>query len=258
MKNWSFLIILLLLFNCKKKENLSDGVTFSYDKSILMKFQEFNEGLDAYGGNLVYAGKPTKSINVKSYPNSYTPQPLPYPENRTKVDINRKTDSLIEKYFNKHLDIKMVKGNSQFDSITNKDVKIEVLSKDTIPTYRLDIWEGRTLKIYKSTPIFVKNISNKNLLILSDNVDVFYEILLPNGKWRFIQNNRWFIDGVFSDNMYPSFLFKKDSLLVFGIPYLHGKQKIKMRIRFMYAFSEPFDAFIDPSILDQQRLYQVR
>ena len=251
MKYILSLFSLILFLQCKKKESLSDGVTFSYDKSIPMKFQEFNELNNEYNGDLIYFGQKKSSIPLKYYLKGLRPPPF-HPEDsiskKTKSDLVR--DSLFQKYFNGYLSYDFDYRNQKFDSINNQNFQIDFNVKDTIPKYTIGV-ETNKLKSYKAMPIFIKNISGKNLRIKTYNVVAVFQYLTPDKKWKTLLNYPLGGEGCF--DIQQGLAIPKDNLMIFGIPYFHGNQKIKMRIRFGDAYSDTFDGFVDPEVLRKQR-----
>lgn len=67
MKVFLILSLSILFLQCKKEEKLSDGITFQYDKSLPMKYQEFDEGYGNMGGRILYYGHKPSKIPIKYY-----------------------------------------------------------------------------------------------------------------------------------------------------------------------------------------------
>ncbi|WP_407534866.1 hypothetical protein [Elizabethkingia miricola] len=250
MKFFRILLLSVLFLQCKKEEKISDRVTFQYDKSLPLKFQEFNEGEDEQGGRIIYYGQKHVTIPVKYYFEGIPPPPPPPSYKAVKpssFDIQR--DSLISKYFNGFLDINFDDKALQYDSLNNKNFIVEARYTDTIPLYTIS-YQKNIVKAYKSFPIFLKNISGKNLRLNEYDIIATYEILNQNKKWQIIFNNNWFICGT---DYTQYFSFKNQNMMILAIPFLHGSYKTKMRIRFRYAKSNEFDVSVDPKIFKKQK-----
>ncbi|KGT09347.1 hypothetical protein NV63_08410, partial [Elizabethkingia anophelis] len=106
MKVFLILSLSILFLQCKKEEKLSDGITFQFDKSVPMKYQEFNEGLDEYNGSVIYIGHMPKKcfykILFKRYydpPSSLSDKKIIFRKKKYKQD-ERKYDLMKQKYFN--------------------------------------------------------------------------------------------------------------------------------------------------------------
>ncbi|MDV3560560.1 hypothetical protein CMU25_08500 [Elizabethkingia anophelis] len=253
MKVFLILSLSILFLQCKKEEKLSDGITFQYDKSLPMKYQEFDEGYGNMGGRILYYGHKPSKIPIKYYFSGIAPPPAP-PYAKQDYKPTRKSlqrDSLIEKYFKGHLDFDMDYKNTKYDSLNNKSFIVEARHKDTIPQYAIPL-EENIIKSYYSFPVIIKNISTRDLRLNDYSMSITYEVLNYNKKWQIIFNYDTTESCCFCGEAGPGFLFKKEAYMIMSIPYLHGKFKTKMRIRFGYAFSNEFDASINPEIFKKQ------
>ncbi len=254
MKALYIIFIAVLCLQCKKEEKISDGIVFQYDKSMPMKFQEFNEGQDEYGGQVIYVGNKSPIIPIRYYLTGIAPPPPPVandPHGKIYHETETKFNSIKQKYFNGYLPTFSAKSGIKEDSIGNQNVKIEANINDIIPLYSLP--DDINLKTYKAFPVFVKNISKKNLIIRSWDLGTQYEVLNLSKKWQIILNNNWFICGTGLNSNINYYSLKKGEIMIFGVPLLHGSYKTKMRIRLGYAKSNEFDVSVDPEIFKKQK-----
>ncbi len=253
MKALYIIFIAVLCLQCKKEEKISVGIVFQYDKSMPMKFQKFNEGENEQGGRVIYYGHPPPTVPVKYYFKGIAAPPPPPGYKASKpssFDIQR--DSLIGKYFNGFLDINFDDKDPQDDSLNNKNFIVEARYTDTIPLYTIPVGKN-TIKTYKAFPVFIKNISGKDLKIKEHEMLPAYEILNQDKKWQVIFNYSTSDVSCFPEDWRFVFSFKNGFYMIMGIPFLHGSYKTKMRIRLGYAKSNEFDVSVDPGIFKKQK-----
>ena len=254
MNYLKLLFIVLLLVGCKKK-TFADDIVLTYNYKIEMKIQEFNEGIHEYGSSIIYIGKMQDSIPIKYYDSMFSAPPPPRPLGYVKTlkDIN---DSLVlnkmrDKYFHSAFDrMKFSNKPVKFDSLTHDLLKIVVKPNDTIPHFILD--SARSIKAYKSFPVFIKNISGKKLKMVADRFPGF-AILTENKKWQIIRNNSFYICG---DAMFNRkyWVLEPDEIIVYAVNHFQGNQKSKFKIGLTSAFfSEEFEGTINPKIIHKQR-----
>jgi hypothetical protein len=245
-------LLSIILIGCKKK-TFADDIVLINNSTIEMKFQKFNEGIDEYGSSIIYIGNIKDSIPIKYYDSLFPPPPRPIGYLRTLKEIN---DSIIfsklrDKYF--HGDFERIKFSDQpvkFDSLTHNLLEIVVKPNDTIPHFVID--SARSIKAYKSFPVFLKNISGKKLKMVVDNFPGF-AILNANKKWQIIRNNSFYICG---DAMYNQkyWVLNPDEIIVYAVNHFHGKHKAHFKIGLTPTFfSEEFEGNIDPKIIEKQR-----
>ncbi|KFC40044.1 hypothetical protein HZQ67_09680 [Elizabethkingia anophelis] len=256
MKVFLILSLSILFLQCKKEEKLSAGITFQFDKSVPMKYQEFNEGLDEYNGSVIYIGHMPKTVFIKYYSKGIMIPPPPSPiknnfQEKKYKQNERKYDLMKQKYFNGYLPVFISQKDIKKDSIGNHNIRIEANTQDTIPYYSIP-FNNYQIKAYKSFPVYIKNISTHNLILPVGLFGLSYEVLNKSNKWQILYNNNWFICGTGS---FPKryYSFKKEDMIIFGVPYLKGNFKTKMRIRFEYAISNEFEASVDSEIFKRQR-----
>jgi len=253
MKVFQILLLSVLFLQCKKEEKISDGITFQYDKSIMMTFQAFDEGYGEIGGKILYIGVKPSKIPVKYYFSGMTPPPAPPKEEHdykpTLQNIQR--DSLISKYFKGYLNFDSDYKNTKYDSLNNKNFSLKANYKDTIPLYTI-LLDKNIIKAYYSFPVIIKNISTKDLRLSGFSMSIAYEVLNHNKKWQVIYNSDSTESCCFCGDQGPGFLLERETYMIMSIPYLHGNFKTKMRIRFGYAISDEFDASVDSEIFKKQ------
>lgn len=213
MRIFIYPLLILMLLSCKRK-TFADEISLDFPKDVKMKIQDFNEGVDDFGTNIIYLGKFETKIEVKYYYTSEEFPPPPPKEKSNYEDNLRKTqkffDSIGQKknsFFN-YQSIK-TKENFEFpmiDSLNNRNLEIVVKEKDTIPIYKRSFGTD-SIKTYKGFPIFIKNVSKKTI-----NIPVFDELtlnILDKNDWFYFRNSNWMICGTGRDNIRYSFLQRR-------------------------------------------------
>lgn len=249
MKKLLYLIFILGVISCKK-ESFTDSITLHYEKKENLTFQHFNEGLGESGTGIIYIGKETSSINVKYYKTMLAPPP---PPPGFKIEQDSVRDYILSKYFYPSLDrITFSKKDIVYDSLSPENVKIIAKVQDTIPKYAYN-FETKTLKKYKSFPVFIKNISGRTL-ILPEFKNLFPAILNDKKKWQLLKNDNALVCGDPSWNRIYWEL-GSDEIIVASVNFLPGKDKGEFKLSFGRATSEPFTMNYDKKIIKDQDVY---
>lgn len=250
MKIIKHLFFILILCCCKEKTFADDIVLFN-NSDIKMKFQNFNEGLDENSSSLIFVGKHADTIPLKYY----TLYPKP-PEIYFLKSAKEKKDSIARKkilslFFNDNFNkIIRTEENIKFDSLSKENLEIFVKSKDTIPHYALD--STNKIKAYKAYPVFIRNISGKNLKMA---VNQFPGIVILNKekKWQIIKNDNFYVCGnsIFRQDYW---VLKPNEIIIYAFNHFQGKKKSCFKIGLTPSFlSEEFDGNINPKVLEKQR-----
>jgi hypothetical protein len=250
MKHLKYLILLLLIFSCKEKTFADDIVLFN-DFDIKMKFQEFNEDSFENSSPLIYRGELKDSIALKYF--LLYPKP---PEIYNLKTAKQKEDSIAhEKYQSRFFngdfpDFISSNDDIKFDSLTKDNLQIIVKNRDTIPHFVID--STKNIKAYKAYPVFIKNISGKDLKMV---IDQFPGIVILNeeNKWQIIKNDSFYVCG--NSKFKPGYwVLKPDEIIVYAVNHFKGKQKAKFKIGLTPTYlSEEFEGNIDPKIIRKQR-----
>lgn len=250
MKILKHLFIILIVCSCKEK-TFADDIVLSTNSKIKMKFQAFNEGLDENNSSMIYKGKQKDSIPLKYFLLYPKPPELYYLKtaNQKKDSINH--ENFVKRFFNS--DFKGIIRSDEkikFDSLTKENLKIVVKHTDTIPHFVID--STNKIKAYKAYPVFVKNISGKNLKMVIDQLPGIV-ILNEENKWQIIKNDSFYICGN-SDFRQGYWILKPDEIIVYAVNHFKGKQKVRFRIGLTSTFlSEEFEGNINPEIIKKQR-----
>ena len=146
--NKFFLILIVFLISCKEEQSFADDIVLSFPKDEKLTFQKFNEGIGESGSGIIYIGKDTTKIDVK-YNKSMIAPPEPNPNYIISADELQREKELL-KYFHPTFDrIKFSETPIDFDSFSNRNVKIEIKIQDTIPKYAYN-YETGGIKKYKA------------------------------------------------------------------------------------------------------------
>ncbi|SMC90530.1 hypothetical protein [Chryseobacterium sp. YR221] len=246
IKKLLYFLLILGLFSCQKEASFADSIILRHEKKEKLTFQKFNEGIGEEETGLIYIGKDTSTVEVKYY-NTMIPAPPPPPG--TEVKSNPKSYT---KYFRGYFDrMKFSKTSISFDSLSENNVKIVIKPNDTIPKYTYNSETG-TLKKYKAFPVFIKNISNRRL-ILPGLKNLPFAIFNDQQKWQMIWNDNAFICGNGWGVNYWE--FEPNEIMIFSVNYLTGKDRGKFKITLFHNSSESFMMNYDKNILKKQRRY---
>ena len=217
-----------------------------------MKIQKFNEGIGESGTGIIYIGEEKKYIPLK-YLESMVPAPPP-PPSLEKIEIDPTKKKIFRDFFYSDSKIiKILEKPVEFDSVTNKDIQIIIKNSDTIPKYAYN-YETNQLKIYKAFPIFIKNISGRNLRF-PELKNLPFTFLNNNNKWQILWNDNAFICG---DNRwnYHYWDFKHNDILIMAVNYFDGKETGKFKVKFFNQISSiPFEMNYNKELINKQRNY---
>lgn len=255
MRIFIYPFLILMLLSCKRK-TFADEISLDFPKDVKMKIQDFNEGVDDFGTNIIYLGKFEPKIEVKYYYTSVEFPPPPPIVKSSYEDYLRKTqkffDSIGQKknsFFNyESIEIKESLKVPMIDSINNKNLEIIVKEKDTIPIYKKDFYSD-SLKTYKGFPVFIKNVSKKTVNIPS--VDELPLSILDKKEWFYFRNNNWMICGT-GRGIIRYFDLKPNEIVVFALPFFKGGEKRQFRVKIDDAHSKEFELSIDKKIIKSQ------
>ena len=245
MKTFYLLFISLLIISCQEK-TFADDITLVYPKNTKMKIQKFNEDLNEFGTEIIYFGKHNKKIEVKYYENCCTPP----------IEINEteKNYTHLLPYFRKQ---NLKQGETHYkemsQELNSKNLEIIVKEKDTIPLYKNNGFENK-LKKYKAFPVFIKNISGRNLR-LPELKNLPFAFLNKNKKWQIIWNDNAFICGDSRWN-YHYWDFKPNDIIIMAVNYFDGKETGKFKVEFFNQTSSiPFEMNYNKELIKDQRKY---
>ena len=251
MKTFCLLFVSLFIFSCQEK-TFADDITLVYPKNTKMKIQEFNECIGESGSGIIYIGKEKKDIPLK-YLESMIPAPPP-PPSFEKTEIDSTKEKIFRDFF--YSDSKIIKSIGKpvkFDSLTNKDIQIVVKNKDIIPKYAYN-FETNQLKKYKAFPVFIKNISGRNLR-LPELKNLPFAFLNKNKKWQIIWNDNAFICGDSRWN-YHYWDFKPNDIIIMAVNYFDGKETGRFKVEFFDQTSSiPFEMNYNKELIKDQRKY---
>lgn len=258
MKAFVVLFFLAIIVSCDKK-NFADDITLTFPESYNMTFQAFNEGVGEMGTSIIYVGHQKDSILIKYYEsNGDEPPPPPnYNPDKKEKEFVARGNQLTRDLFYKSADfIKFSNKPVKFDSLHGENVQIVIRSKDTIPRYSYN-YESQILKRYKAFPVFIKNISNKNIKF-PNNKSLALLIKNSREKWQYISNDNAFVCGDSFWN-YSYIELRPNDIIVYAINYLNGKDQGNFKILIPFGVKpEAFKMNFDRSIVDQQRnLYEI-
>lgn len=249
--NKFFLILIVFLISCKEEQSFADDIVLSFPKDEKLTFQKFNEGIGESGSGIIYIGKDTTKIDVK-YNKSMIAPPEPNPNYIISADELQREKELL-KYFHPTFDrIKFSETPIDFDSFSNRNVKIEIKIQDTIPKYAYN-YETGGIKKYKAFPVFIKNISGRKLRF-SEFKNFPLAILNDKNKWQTIWNDNGFICGD-SRWQYRYWELNPDEIIVVSVNYLTGKIQGKFKIWTGSSSSDEFTMNYDKQIIKNQRHY---
>jgi hypothetical protein len=252
MKVLFLLFLVFFLISCKKEKSFADDINLEYSKNEKLSFQKFNEGVGESETGLIYIGKDTSMINVK-YFKTLLPPPS-FDHKKTQKDFER--EKILSQYFYPRFErIKLSRKPVVFDSIDKKDLQVIVKIQDTIPKYAYNYETGK-LKKYKSFPVFIKNISNRKL-ILPEFKNFPLSLFNRKNEWQIIWNENPFICGNGRWN-YIYWELKPDEIMIFSVNFLSGKDKGKFKIPIWNLSSDSFMMNYDKKVVEQQRSYQVQ
>ena len=250
MKTFYLLFVSIFIISCQEK-TFADDITLVYPKNTKMKIQEFNEGIGESGTGIIYIGQEKKYIHLK-YLKSMIPVPPP-PPSLEKIENDSTKEKIFRDFF--YSDSKIIKISEkpvEFDSVTNKDIQIIIKYNDTIPKYAYN-FETNQLKIYKAFPIFIKNISGKNLRF-PEFKNLPFAFLNNNNKWQILWNDNASIGG---DKRWNYFYwdFKPNDILIMAVNYFDGKETGKFKVDYFNQLSIPFEMKYDKDLINNQRRY---
>lgn len=252
-----FIYFLILLTSCKKQDMFSEKITLVFDKNVKTTFNKFNEGLNEPTGKILYVGKEKPKIDVKYYLGISVPPPPPPSEynhfQRKKDSLkNLKYEDFLSKYIlNNNNRVRYSEKNVQYSKLNNENTKIKVKPNDTIPQYAFN-QDSLILKKYKSFPVFIKNISEKPLILAEIDGELGIEIKNKLGKWQRIRNNNWMICG---NGNYSHFYwrFLPNEIIILPVKFFaKGDFKTKFRINFLGATSNEYEINISSNVLKNQ------
>lgn len=246
IKKLLYFTLILGLISCKKESSFADSIILHHEKNEKLTFQKFNEGIGEGETGLIYVGKDTSNVKVKYY-NSMIPAPPPPPGTEVESKPARNA-AYFHGYFER---MKFSKTPISFDSLSQNNVKIVIKPNDTIPKYAYNSETG-TLKKYKAFPVFIKNISNRKL-ILSGLKNLPLAILNDKQKWQMIWNDDALICGTGWGMHYWE--FEPNEIMIFSVNYLTGKDRGKFKVTLFDSSSESFMMNYDKNILKVQRRY---
>jgi len=259
MKPFYFLIVSAFFIGCQKT-TFADNISLVFPKNTKMKIQEFNEGGNESGTNLLYIGKIKPNIDIK-YFSTILQEPPPPPKFKEKTEdyerrIKKTEDSVKHSknlYFRTE-SIKIFDGKeiSFMDSLSNKNLEIIVKENDTIPLYKRD-YDTKEIKRYKAFPVFIKNISGKVLKIPEEFNDVVFYFKNNKKQYQFLRNSNYMICGGTGTITFPYFELKPNEILIFAYPYFKKGGNRKAKVIFYNAFSKEFNISIDENIIKNQR-----
>lgn len=252
-----FLILTVLLIGCKEEKSFADDIVLSFPQDEKLTIQKFNEDANEAGTNLFYKGYDSGKVEIRYFQN-IMPEPLPPPsidknEKKLYAKINAFRDSLndVKSPYFRNEEIKILETKDDlYDSLSNKNLSINVREKDTIPLYKRDYGTDE-IKKHKAFPVFIKNISTKTLRIPIDASAVALYVS-NNSQFQFIRNSNYTICGM-GTNLNPYFELKPNEILIYSFPYLENGSKRKAKIVFFKAFSKEFEISIDEKIIKNQR-----
>lgn len=249
--NKFLLILIVFLISCKEEKSFADDIVLSFPKDEKLTFQKFNEGIGESGSGIIYIGKDTTKIDVK-YNKSMIAPPEPNPNYIINADELQREKELL-KYFHPSFDrIKFSETPIDFDSFSNRNVKIEIKIQDTIPKYAYN-YETGGIKKYKAFPVFIKNISGRKLRF-SEFKNFPLAVLNNKNKWQTIWNDNAFICGD-SRWQYRYWELNPDEIIVVSVNYLTGKSQGKFKIWTGSSSSDEFTMNYDKQIIKNQRHY---
>ncbi|VXC42552.1 MULTISPECIES: hypothetical protein [Chryseobacterium] len=249
--NKFLLILIVFLISCKEEKSFADDIVLSFPKDEKLTFQKFNEGIGESGSGIIYIGKDTTKIDVK-YSKSMIAPPEPNPNYIISANELQREKELL-KYFHPTFDrIKFSETPIDFDSFSNRNVKIEIKIQDTIPKYAYN-YETGGIKKYKAFPVFIKNISGRKLC-LSEFKNFPLAVLNDKNKWQTIWNDNAFICGD-SRWQYRYWELNPDEIIVVSVNYLTGKSQGKFKIWTGSSSSDEFTMNYDKQIIKNQRHY---
>lgn len=250
IKKLLYFSLILGLFSCKKESSFADSIILHHEKNEKLTFQKFNEGLGETGTGIIYIGKETSHINIKYF---QTMMALPPPPPGFKIQQDSVRDYILSKYFYPSFDKTFFSDkNIVYDSLSSENLKILAKAQDTIPKYAYN-FETKTLKKYKSFPVFIKNISGRKL-ILPEFKNLFPFILNDKKKWQLIQNDNAMVCG---DPGWNRIYWElgPGEIIVASVNFLPGKDKGEFKLSFGSATSELFTMNYDKRIIKDQDIY---
>jgi len=249
--NKFLLVLIVFLISCKEEKAFADDIVLNFPKEEKLTFQKFNEGIGESGSGIIYIGKDTTKIDVK-YNKSMIAPPEPNPNYIINADELQREKELL-KYFHPTFDrIKFSETPIDFDSFSNRNVRIEIKIQDTIPKYAYN-YETGGIKKYKAFPVFIKNISGRKLR-LSEFKNFPLAVLNDKNKWQTIWNDNAFICGD-SRWQYRYWELNPDEIIVVSVNYLTGKIQGKFKIWTGGSSSDEFTMNYDKQIIKNQRHY---
>ena len=261
MKNLKYFIFLLIIFSCKEK-TFADDIVLNFDKTEKLTIQKFNEDANEEGSNLIYYGKYDSIIEVKYYLNLIA-EPLPPPPknaenkkvyNEYLLDVKKEKDSIRnqkEPYFRIEEIPYLSTTENISDNVNDENIAINVKHKDTIPYYRR-LYDSAENKKHKAFPVFMKNISGKELKIPIEFNNIFLSVEKEK-DFQIIRNNNYTIFNCLELPERSYIILKPNEIMIFALPFFKPGKKIRAKIQFYGASSKEFEISIDDKILKNQR-----